>query len=391
MASSSDAPIPSERMVALPVAITDALGSLADAKGLEALGASELLQQLQAAQAVAQRIRDLPLFDPQNLRDEIAAQELALLDAQQQNRNHLSTINALTAAANRPVEALAHPREEKIPDPDKFDGTRAKLRTFIDQLRLKVGDHGRYPTEQSKLRYAFSRLEGAAFDQVRVYLGDDQITLNNMAELIRTLQNAFDDPDRTATAERHLRALKQANRDFPTYYAEFMRYAPDTTRNDSAKRSMLRAGLSHELLDRLVTTDEPEGWEGFVELCKKVDRKMRALGPRATPSQPPRPTSRSALPPALAPAPAPAPAPSTAVGSHAGPMDLSAFKRQLSPEERLARLREGRCLYCGGLGHLARDCPNKRPRRLQANALAPAPASLPREPEAQTAAEPSEN
>src|SRR4051794_3610639 len=117
MASSSNAPIPSERMVALPVAITDALGSLADAKGLEALGASELLQQLQAAQAVAQRIRDLPLFDPQNLRDEIAAQELALLDAQQQNRNHLSTINALPAAANRPVDALAHPREEKIPDP----------------------------------------------------------------------------------------------------------------------------------------------------------------------------------------------------------------------------------------------------------------------------------
>ena len=71
---------------------------------------------------------------------------------------------------------------------------------------------------------------------------------------------------------------------------------------------MLRAGLSHELLDRLVTTDEPEGWEGFVELCKKVDRKMRALGPRATLSQPPRPTSCSALPPALALAPAPAPA-----------------------------------------------------------------------------------
>src|SRR4051812_37181020 len=105
---------------------------------------------------------------------------------------------------------------------------------------------------------------------------------------------------------------------------------------------MLRAGLSHELLDRLVTTDEPEDWEGFVELCKKVDRKMRALGPRAMPSQPRRLTSCSALPPALALAPAPAPAPSTAVGSHAGPMDLSAFKRQLSPEECLAHLQEGR-------------------------------------------------
>lgn len=53
----------------------------------------------------------------------------------------------------------------------------------------------------------------------------------------------------------------------------------------------------------------------------------------------------------------------TATGTHPGPMDLSASKRHLTDEERATRIREGRCLYCGGLSHLARECPNKSSRR----------------------------
>jgi hypothetical protein len=40
-------------------------------------------------------------------------------------------------------------------------------------------------------------------------------------------------------------------------------------------------------------------------------------------------------------------------------MDLSAIRRKLSPEERQKRIAEGRCLYCGGFGHLALSCPAK--------------------------------
>jgi hypothetical protein len=45
-------------------------------------------------------------------------------------------------------------------------------------------------------------------------------------------------------------------------------------------------------------------------------------------------------------------------------MDISAARQQLTPEEHAAGLREGRYLYCGVLGHMARECPNKRPRSL---------------------------
>jgi len=40
-------------------------------------------------------------------------------------------------------------------------------------------------------------------------------------------------------------------------------------------------------------------------------------------------------------------------------MDLSASRRKLSEQKCAARLREGHCLYCGGLGHMAAPCPNK--------------------------------
>ena len=38
--------------------------------------------------------------------------------------------------------------KERIPMPEKFDGTRSKLRAFLIQLRLKVAT---YPDEQAKL------------------------------------------------------------------------------------------------------------------------------------------------------------------------------------------------------------------------------------------------
>ena len=60
----------------------------------------------------------------------------------------------------RSVEPAAVPqstsRSEKIADPDRFDGTREKLKVFKDQLMLKTsGNAARFPNTQHKLRYAY--------------------------------------------------------------------------------------------------------------------------------------------------------------------------------------------------------------------------------------------
>jgi phage/plasmid primase-like uncharacterized protein len=49
-------------------------------------------------------------------------------------------------------------------------------------------------------------------------------------------------------------------------------------------------------------------------------------------------------------------------------MDLSAGRRRgpLTQEERMRRISQGLCLYCGGAGHIAVACPNRRPVRAAA-------------------------
>jgi hypothetical protein len=108
-------------------------------------------------------------------------------------------------------------------DPEKFTGEDgSKLRSFVALLRLRLIDRpGEFPNEQSKLRYAFSRLEGAALEQLIHLVKDDRVNLGNFEAFVTSLEEAYGDPDRVNTAERALAKLRQGNRDFVTYYAEF--------------------------------------------------------------------------------------------------------------------------------------------------------------------------
>ena len=55
--------------------------------------------------------------------------------------------------ASTPAESNPCHRAEKTADPDKFDGTREKLKAFKDQLRLKTsGNPARFPNVQHMLR-----------------------------------------------------------------------------------------------------------------------------------------------------------------------------------------------------------------------------------------------
>jgi hypothetical protein len=353
------------RYIALPQNLFTEIESLANGHYPEnpTTPPEELYTQLQSAQKLATLIVALPEIEDQiqDLQSQLDAQSVALSNAQQINNQHLVSIQALSqkAVADRGV---INPPSEKHPDPDRFNGTRAKLRGFLGQLRLKVGDRSRFPTDQDQLQYAANRLEGAALDQILLYLKDNHVNLDNLAVLICILENAFDDPDRMGTAERTLRNLQQNNRDFATYYAEFQRYAPDTAWDNAAKRFALREGLSRELQMALIHRDEPEGLQEFVALCQQIDQKLRRFMPQNRTNSVTQSHSASRAPQANQTTTA-----STATGTHPGPMDLSAIRRQLqvTQEGKTTRLREGRCLYCGGLGHMARECPNKRPKPLQ--------------------------
>jgi hypothetical protein len=265
--------------------------------------------------------------------------------------------------------SVARPKLAELTDPPKFGGNRKDLRTFIAQLRLKLhGNTQSFPTMQHRLSYAVGRLEGVAFEQILPYIEDNAVNLDDIDALIKILEDAFGDPDRVATATRELRNLRQANREFSLYFADFQRLSAETEWNESAKKDALQNGLCEELKDALTLLIEEEEYSAFVKQLQRLDNKLRAR--QADKKKGGANSGKSGSAPARS--TAPIPKTSSTSGGHPtqtgsgyygpAPMDLSEGKH-ISEEEKASRKAEGRCFYCGGVGHIARNCPN-RPKKV---------------------------
>ena len=108
----------------------------------------------------------------------------------------------------------------------------------------------------------------------------------------------------------------------------------------------LRLRKSDQEIEVSYVPPAEESLEQFKARLKRLDDPIRrSQGPNKPPNNPSRPPPRAAPP--------------TSTGTHPGPMDLSANRGKISMEVRAKRMAEGLCLYCGGSGHLARNCPNR--------------------------------
>jgi hypothetical protein len=166
----------------------------------------------------------------------------------------------------------AHTKPADIPDPDTFDGTREKLRPFITKLRLKIaGNTNKFPDVQHQLRYAFSFLRGPAYDTMEPHLLENKINFSTLEEFTEVLRIAFGDPDEVRTAVRKLEALRQNNREFSQYYAEFQRLITVLQYDDQAKYHALERGLCREIKDALIHQDTPPE-ETFAQLVARLNR-----------------------------------------------------------------------------------------------------------------------
>jgi hypothetical protein len=281
---------------------------------------------------------------------------------------------ALTIGANNNNNGNRNGEGKDFPDIFLFDGTDpSQVRAWIDKLRIKMAaQERRYPSEQARLRYAFSRLFGDAFNQVRYYLDESTGTINmdTLHESIANLQAVYDDPDRARTARPALKKLKMGTKfpTFPLYLAEFRRLVGDLELNDAAQKQQLEDGLTPALKNPLILRGGITTLAQMVTACQEIDAAFRAQEAeqvtQATthPTNQPRPQPQV---PRSAPAstPAPAPIPSATSLAHptdansgnygAAPMNLSAAEKQKRRAERMAR---GECTYCGTLGHFRINC-----------------------------------
>lgn len=261
---------------------------------------------------------------------------------------------------------------EKLPDPELFDGDKQKLRSWTYSLRVKlVGNADRYPSESSKMQYSVGRLTGKALDQVVPRVKKDgTIDFATVNDLITYLKVAFGDPDEKGTSQRELQELRQTNRAFSDYLADFRRIADRTGYDKEAKRAALLAGLSTEIQQALVVLDLLDSLEAAIVKIQKIDNKLRALNsriPRNSASNTnssqalprPKPTNPSSSPSDVFSNPSGAP-PATSPPLPGGdPIDLGIGRARgpLTPAERLRRINNSLCMYCGGANHYAGNFP----------------------------------
>ena len=196
----------------------------------------------------------------------------------EENRQQVTRILKLTEG-RRGEEREEREREEKVNDIASFSGEdRKELRGWKVQLALKIaGKPKAFSNEQKKLRYAVGCLKGVALAQLMPHCDEisGEVKLNTLKDLVDLLDVAFGDQDRAATAKRELEKLKQRDREFSQYYAEFQRYVVDTKWNEDAQLDALRKGLSNELKDSIQHIEEPESMIEFVKMVSKRDSQLR--------------------------------------------------------------------------------------------------------------------
>ena len=272
-------------------------------------------------------------------------------------------------ASTAPAVLSPAPRRAKMPDPEKFAGDPKEFDGWLAKVQLKLSEPDSFIDEAHKARYVIGLLSGSAYDQIRHLITDTGVNVTFVTELTALLKNAFADPDPRGTARRALNTCYQKHRRFVDFLAEITRYFNTLEMDNNSRKLILEEHLSIELKTAIANADTvPEEYDAMVEWLIKKDTRLAAFtASRSKNIQATRNSNYSTPHRQYAPTtpqrPTTAAHPTNSNSGYYGPapMDLSAGRGRITDAERNRRRAAGLCLYCGGSGHLAFSCPNKRP------------------------------
>jgi hypothetical protein len=266
-------------------------------------------------------------------------------------------------------------KSPKVAKPETYSGERDKYSDFIAQLHLVFNtDKAAFRDDIAKISYTGNLLRGPAKKWFTPHVNEETgaVAFSSWAHFIRRFRSSFQDSDAKTTAERKLLNMKQGTEPCASYHARFVSYMAILDWDEKSQIATFRRGLRSEVKDLLVGRDIPDSFDEYVSLCIRLDNSWREREQDKKDSGVTRVSTK-----------ADSDANSTAVGTHSGPMDISAGRRgPLSKQERNHRKANNLCMYCGQSGHFASTCPessrnnNKGKQPVNAAiATSPAPAT----------------
>jgi len=272
-------------------------------------------------------------------------------------------------------ENTSRPTPGKVKEPDTFDGSDPrKLNNFILLCNLYFRNNPSYSDDEPKVTFALSYLRGTALEYFEPSILDSDDTpywMDNWSAFLRTLRTQFGPVDPTADAENGIDNLKMHdNHRILKYNVDFNRFAAQTGWNDSVLRHRYYTGLAERIKDVMGQQGKPATLEAMKLLAHSIDSrhwerarekfrsdkgksdssksdqksdKKASNSANNNPSQKYSQNNKSGKP-----------APSS--GNSAGLSDKLGKDGKLTPQERQRRFDNNLCMFCGKIGHVAKDC-----------------------------------
>jgi hypothetical protein len=272
--------------------------------------------------------------------------------------------------------------EPKVNNVFEFNGSRMDSEAFIIGCdTVFTQQPTRYSSESNKIMYAVSYLRGDALKWILPFQRKklrSQVPLdifNDWEFFVESFMEQFGIVNSRQMAVLKLKRLTQNGKDISSYFSELRELENELEDySTSSLKDSLIAGLDEYYLDKLQYVSIPEKMRDLKVLLLELESRKQILElqlrDRNTSSHNSRKVSFSAFnrpnSPSTrffsktSPSSIDRPTQSTVTRS-GGPLNTirgADGLNHITPEIRRSRMLEGRCTYCGELGHFVGDCPN---------------------------------
>lgn len=264
----------------------------------------------------------------------------------------------------------------KFKAPPTFDGSASKVESFINSISGAIHlSRATLPTDRDKALFLQTYLaDGNASSWFTAIQKTNAALLDDFDALLVDFCSHFGDSDLAGSAQRKMSKLYQTG-SCSTYAAKFRDLLPYLDLSEATKIFYFDQHLKKDVQQALIyVRPKPSKFDEYVKLCISIDNDIHSRhldwkhgadnSSSSKASSNRSPSSRQETARASSSSSNPTPSSSSTL-SPGVPMEIDAARVSrprgpLTDEEKDRRRRLNLCLYCGGSGHSAHDCPNKK-------------------------------